>query len=112
MYEVLFEAISVSPFAIVEPVGKPVSVFLIDCCGHAVLDCVWFVGQWSNTLSRRESVQRKERTHGRNLVAAREPEDFRFGLLLLPKAREVSSRRTVHVKEKVYTPGVEQACGE
>jgi hypothetical protein len=82
MHGVLFEAISVSPFAIVEPVGKPVSVFPVDCCGHAVLDCVWLVGQWSNTLSRRESVQRKERTPGRNLVAATELGDFRSGLLL------------------------------
>jgi hypothetical protein len=29
-----------------------------------------------------------------------------------PKAREVSSRTIVWVTEKVYTVGVEQACGE
>jgi hypothetical protein len=37
---------------------------------------MWLVGQWSNTLSRRESVQRKEITPGRNLVAATDPRDF------------------------------------
>jgi hypothetical protein len=57
-------------------------------------------------------VQRKERTPGRNPVAATELGDFWSGLLLKPKAREVSSRRTVWVTDKVYTPGVEQACGE
>jgi hypothetical protein len=25
--------------------GKPVSVFPIDCCGHAALDCAGFTGQ-------------------------------------------------------------------
>jgi hypothetical protein len=58
------------------------SFFPVDCCGHAVLDCVWLVGQWSNTLSKRESVQRKERTPGRNLVVATEPEDLWSSLLL------------------------------
>jgi hypothetical protein len=37
-------------------------------------------------------------------------------LLVWPVAvtqgKEVSSRRTVQVTEKVYTPGVEHACGE
>jgi hypothetical protein len=46
------------------------------------MDYVWLVGQWSNTLSKRESVQRKERTPGRNLVASTEPEDFQSDLLL------------------------------
>ena len=77
-----------------------------------MLDCVWLVGQWSNTLSRRESVQRKERTPRRNHVAATKLGDFQSGPLLKPKEREVSSSRTVWVTEKVYTPGVEQACGE
>jgi hypothetical protein len=43
---------------------------------------MWLVGQWSNTLSRRESVHKKERTPGRNLVAATEIEDFQSLLLL------------------------------
>jgi hypothetical protein len=40
-------------------------------------------------------VQRKEISPGRNPVAATELRDFHFGMLLKPKAREVSSRRTV-----------------
>jgi hypothetical protein len=40
-------------------------------------------------------VQRKERTPGRNPVAATKLRDFRSGLLLKPKAREVSSQRTI-----------------
>jgi hypothetical protein len=49
---VLFKAISVRPSTIVEPVGKPVSVFPVGCCGHAMLDYVGLVGQLYNTLSR------------------------------------------------------------
>jgi hypothetical protein len=40
-------------------------------------------------------VWRKERVPGRGPVAASELGDFRSGLLLKPKAREVSSRKTV-----------------
>jgi hypothetical protein len=40
-------------------------------------------------------VQRKERTPRRNPVAAIEIGDFRFDLLLKPKAREVIIRRTI-----------------
>jgi hypothetical protein len=40
-------------------------------------------------------VQRKERTFERNPVAATELGDFLSGLLLKPKAREVSIRRIV-----------------
>jgi hypothetical protein len=40
-------------------------------------------------------VQRKERTPGRNPVAATELGDFQSGLLLKPKAREVRRGRTV-----------------
>jgi hypothetical protein len=52
MRGVLSKSISVRPSAIVEPVGKPVSVFPVGCCGHAVLDCVGLVSQLYNTLSR------------------------------------------------------------
>jgi hypothetical protein len=40
-------------------------------------------------------VRRKERAPGKNPMAATELRDFQFGLLLKPKEREVSSRRTV-----------------
>jgi hypothetical protein len=47
-------------------------------------------------LSPSERVCRgKERTPGRNPVTATELEDFRSGLLLKPKVREVSSPRVV-----------------
>jgi len=52
MHGVLSEAIYVRPSAIVELVGKPVSIFPVGYCGHAVLDCVGLVGQLYNTLSR------------------------------------------------------------
>jgi hypothetical protein len=43
MHGALSEAISVRPSAIVEPIGKPVSVFPVGCCGHAALDCMGLV---------------------------------------------------------------------
>ena len=43
---------------------------------------MWLVGQWSNTLSRRESVKRKERNPGRKPVDATKSRDFQFDLLL------------------------------
>jgi hypothetical protein len=49
---VLSEAIYVRPSAIVEPVGKLVSIFPVGYCGHAVLDCVGLVGQLYDTLSK------------------------------------------------------------
>jgi hypothetical protein len=52
------------------------------------------------------------RTPGRSPVATTELEDFQSGLLLKPKGREVSSRWTVLVTVKVYTPVVGQTCGE
>ena len=42
-------------------------------------------------LSRTESVQRKERAHGRNPIASTELGDFRSGLLLKPKARGLAT---------------------
>ena len=52
------------------------------------------------------------RTPGRSPVVATKLGDFRFGLLLKPKAMEVSSQWTVLVTVKVYTPGVGQTCRE
>jgi hypothetical protein len=49
----------------------------------------------SDSLQVRECAWRKERAPGRNPVAATELGDFWSGLLLKPKAREISSRRTV-----------------
>jgi hypothetical protein len=46
------------------------------------------------------------------LVVTTELRDFRSSMLLKPKGREVSSRWTVLVTVKVYTPGVGQTCGE
>jgi hypothetical protein len=38
--------------------GKPLSVFPIGCCGHAVLDCVWLVGQFvQHSLQVREVIE-------------------------------------------------------
>ena len=34
---------TVRPFCVVEPVRKPVFIFPIGCCDHAVLDCVRLV---------------------------------------------------------------------
>jgi hypothetical protein len=31
--------------------GKPVSVFPVGCCGHAVMDCVWLTSQCKFVLS-------------------------------------------------------------
>jgi hypothetical protein len=65
----------------------------------------------SDSLQVRECTE-EVRTPGRSPVAATELRDFRSGLLLKPKGREVSSRWTVLVTVKVYTPGVGQTCGE
>jgi hypothetical protein len=53
MCGVLSKSISMRPSAIVEPVGKLVSIFSVGCCGHIVLDCVGIVGQLYNTLVRK-----------------------------------------------------------
>jgi hypothetical protein len=113
--------------------GKACVCFPVGCCGHIVLDYVWLVGQfvkhslqvrevvevvktscWTyKRLSLGERVRRgKERTPGRNLVAAIEPGDFWSGLFLQPKEREIGSQRTVQVIEKVHSPRVEKACEE
>jgi hypothetical protein len=40
--------------------GCPVSIFPVDCCGRAVLDCVWLVGQHiQHSLQVREVVELK-----------------------------------------------------
>jgi hypothetical protein len=52
------------------------------------------------------------RTLGRSHVATTKLGDFRSGLLVKPKGREVSSRWNVLVTVKVYTPWVGQTCGE
>ena len=83
--------------------GKACVCFPVRCCGHIVLDYMWLVGQFvKHSLQVREVVEvlktscwtcerillgervrrGKERTPGRNLVAAIEPRDFRFGLFL------------------------------
>ena len=65
----------------------------------------------SDSLQVRECAE-EVRTPGRSLVAATELRDFWSGLLLKPKGREVSSRWTILVIVKVYTPRVGQTCGE
>jgi hypothetical protein len=65
----------------------------------------------SNSLQVRECME-EVRTPGRSPIAATELRDFQYGLLLKPMGREVSSRWTVLVTVKVYTPGVGQTCGE
>ena len=65
----------------------------------------------SNSLQMRECME-EVRTPGRSPIAATEVGDFRSGLLLKPKGREVSSRWTVLVTVKVYILGVGQTCGE
>ena len=65
----------------------------------------------SNSLQVRDCAK-EVRTPGRGLVVATELRDFWSGLLLKPKAREVSSRRIVLVTVKVYTLGVGHACEE
>jgi hypothetical protein len=65
----------------------------------------------SDSLQVRECAK-EVRNPGRSPVAAIKLGDFWFGLLLKPKGRELSSRWTVLVTVKVYTPRVGQTCGE
>jgi hypothetical protein len=45
--------------------GKPVSIFPIGCWGHAVMDCVWLVGQLVlHSLQVREVVKLEEQVVG------------------------------------------------
>ena len=45
--------------------GKPVYVFPVGCCGHAVRDCVWLVGQLVlHSLQVREVVKLEEQVVG------------------------------------------------
>jgi hypothetical protein len=49
------------PSIIVEPVGNLRFVFPIGYCGHAVLDYVWFVGQFEqHSLHVREVIELEE----------------------------------------------------
>jgi hypothetical protein len=37
--------------------GKLVSIFLVGCCGHGVLDCVWIFGKFvQHSLQVREVI--------------------------------------------------------
>jgi hypothetical protein len=72
---------------------------------------VIFVEEASYPVYERLSLQVREcteevRTPGRSPVAATELRDFRSGLLLKPKGRELSSGWTFLVTVKVYTRGV------